>query len=109
VFVAAHVHAASAKNYSFGLQAKPLLDGGVSTKLDFASSADNSMPGKSKRAMQGLDDLPRCAWITGGASDRSVRGDSTARNSLNSGANFVAHRCAARWSGLVPDSHCVAE
>jgi hypothetical protein len=46
-----HIHAAATEDHTLSFQPKPLLDGGISTKLYFSSRSEHTLPGESERAV----------------------------------------------------------
>jgi hypothetical protein len=86
-----HVDATAAEGHSFRLQPEPLLKCVLATQLDFSASAQNPVPGKSRRLMQCAHHLSRCARKSGGFGDGSVRGHLSARYFANSSNDALVH------------------
>jgi hypothetical protein len=86
-----HGHAAAMKYHPFGLQAKPLLHGGIPTQFDLPSRAQYAMPWQFKRSSQHAYHLPRSAWVSRSTRYAAVRGNLAARNFPNRGNNAGLH------------------
>ena len=86
-----HIDAASAEGYAFGFEAKALLDGGVTAKLDFSAGAEDTMPGQSDGAVQGPCYSTCGARMPGSAGHVSVRGNFPAGNSADRGQDVGLH------------------
>jgi hypothetical protein len=56
-FVRFHIHLFSAETHAFGFEAEALLEGMFTAQLDFASCAEDALPGKPDGTVQDSCDL----------------------------------------------------